>query len=239
MGVQDRATARFAALRRRALDDLSAGRLTPVPHPPPVGWCVSTVVRLVNDAPGVVAAVRHLQRRLDGTGSWAHYGPESLHVSLLGCTQREVARQEDQLDRLAAIRAAVAGAVAEAAPVAVSVERLGLVGPQAFVEVVPVDEQWAVLRGRVADALADVGESPMTHPDPEPIHLNVSRLAGAYDAAALRTLLTDRTASVDASVHLATIELVVTDFALTPGNTTVVARFRSAPADPRGQWCGL
>lgn len=230
MGIQDRATARFAALRRQALDDLSAGRPPAGPHPPPDGWCVSTVVRLVNDAPGVVAAVGHLQRRLDQTGSWAHYAPESLHVSLLGCTQREVACQVDQQDRLAAIRAAVAGVVVEAVPVTVTVGPLGLLGPQAFVEVVPADERWADLRRRVADALAGVGESPMTHPDPEPIHLNVSRLAGTYDTAALRTLLTDDTTAVAASVHLATIELVVTDFALTPATTTYVATFRSARA---------
>lgn len=230
MGIEDRATARFAVLRRQALDDLSVGRPLPGPHPPPDGWCVSTVVRLVNDAPDVVAAVGHLQRRLDDTGSWAHYAPESLHVSLLGCTQREAACQTDQLDRLVSIRAAVADAVAEAAPAAVTVGRLGLLGPQAFVDVVPVDDRWAQLRRRLANALSSVGELPMTHPDPEPIHLNVSRLAGTYDAAALQALLTDDTATADASVHLATIELVVTDFALTPGNTTVVATFRSAPA---------
>jgi hypothetical protein len=227
MGIEDRATARFAALRRQALDELSAGRLLPGPHPPPDGWCVSTVVRLVNDGPGVVAAVRHLQQRLDDTGSWAHYAPESLHVSLLGCTRREVACQAGQLDRLAAIRASVADVVAAEAPVTVALGRLGLLGAQAFVEVVPVDERWAALRRRLGDALTRLGESPMTHPDAEPIHLNISRLAGAYDTRALTALLADDR-STTRPIHLATIELVVTDFALTPANTTFVATFRSA-----------
>jgi hypothetical protein len=225
MSIGERATARFADLRRRALDDLASGRPAPGRHLPPDGWCVSTVARIVDVAPSTVPRLATLQRRLDAVGEWQHYGATSLHLSLLGCTQREPDAQLGQVERLAAIEHAVdtvlsETVLADTGPVTVMLGRLGLIGAQAFVEVVPADERWATLRRRVGAALVAIGEAPMTHPDPEPIHLNVARLHGDYDAIGLGALLRDATACIDVAVDLACIELVVTDFALTPGCTT-------------------
>ncbi len=186
---------------------------------------MSTVVRLVNDAPSSLGALRAVQDRLDRSGEWEHYPVPSMHVSLLGCTLREHDRQADQVDRLARIAGVVRARLSEVRAVSVTLGRLNLMGPQAFVDVVPTDGRWADARLDLADGLREIGETPMSHPDAEPIHLNISRLAGRYEATELVDALTDESVSVAATIELATVELVVTDFGLTPALTTFVETF--------------
>lgn len=225
-GVQERALRRFDALRANALRLLDEGAGVPgAGDAPASGWCLSSVARLVTLAPdggaaSALDAVADLQRQLDAVGAWRHYPPDALHVSLLGCTQREPERPDDPA-RWARVVDCVRAAWTT--PVTVRLGRLNLVGAQAFVEVVPLSREWADARVRLATALSAAGEDPMSHPDPEPLHLNVSRLQRLDDAARLRALLDDPRAGVEATVEVHTVEVVLTDFVLSPDATTVVA----------------
>lgn len=226
--VAARARERFAGLRAAALGRLGSGAGVPeAGTAPPPGWCISSVARLVTNAPpATVDAVTGLQRRLDRVGRWRHYPAQALHVSLLGCTRREPQPQTGQADRLDRVVDCVRQTLDGLDPAPVRLAGLNLVGAQAFVEVVPDGDAWARARQRLADALRAAGEQPMAHPDPEPMHLNVSRLLGLTDGSAttgLAALLADPSVGVHADVVLSVVEVVVTDFVLTPATTVTVA----------------
>ena len=188
--MRQRAIERFAALRAEA-------RVVPAPVAP--GWCVSTIARL----PELGDDVRAL--RLDGY----RYPDESLHISLMGCTQREAS--PPSRERAEAIARAVRP-VLTGPPVPIEVGRLNVLGAQAFLEVLTDSPRWAQLRVAVADAVEAIGEEPIRHADPEPMHLNVARVQS----------LPDLTQGVDRRLALTRIEVVITDFVVTPSTLTVV-----------------
>jgi 2'-5' RNA ligase superfamily protein len=212
-GIHGRAEQRFALLRRKARESVAAG----VPAAAaPAGWCISTVARLVKQDKPLTNRVQEIQSRLSSVGELHLYPAESLHVSLLGCTQREELRQPAQGKRMDEIAQAFARATVGAGPVRVTLGGLNLVGPQLFIEVLTEEPGWKSLRERLAAELIRIGENPMTHTDPEPMHLNIARILRLTNAAELRRLLSDGRPTVDAALELATLELVVTDFVLTP-----------------------
>lgn len=195
-----RADTRFAGLRAAALfrDGGSA------PADPPAGRCISTIARLVHNAPSVIPIVQRIQLRLPDT---VRYPRESLHLSLLGCTPREDDPDRDPA-RVAAIRAAFRALPVH--PTRVHLGALNAVGDQLFVEVRTRDRAWSDMRARLAELLLRLGEEPIVHPDLEPMHLNISRGDGPLVGA-----------TVDRWITLSVVELVTTDFTVTPGTLRV------------------
>jgi hypothetical protein len=173
-------------------------RVVPAP-----GWCVSTIARVPELADAVAAL------RLDGY----RYPAESLHISLMGCTQREAERPSlERARRIAdAARPVLTGPAAE-----VEVGRLNVLGAQAFLEVLTDSPRWAELRLAVADAAEAIGEQPIGYADAEPMHLSVARV----------DTLPDLDQRVDRRITLDRIEVVITDFVVTPETLTVVDLIR-------------
>jgi hypothetical protein len=213
--IRDRAERRFELLRRQAD---SAGPTQETPS----GWCISTIARLVHNGEPLIAAVLAIQSRLLPVGELYRYPRESLHISLLGCTQREPVRPADHSPRMDGIAQALDRAGADACPVSVELGRLNLVGTQFFIEVLTDEPTWRSLRERLARELTSIGESPMAYTDFEPMHLNIARILGRPDPEEVRRLLTRDRPAVNAALELATVELVVTDFVVTPATLTVV-----------------
>jgi hypothetical protein len=215
-----RAAARFAELRRlaRAATTFDAAQVAP-----PGGWCISAVARIGQNAPALLPRLAEVQRALAPVADLYVYGPESLHVSLLGCTQREAAPPTGQPSRIAEIREVLAHVTAEAHPVSVRLGGVNLIGPQLFVEVLPDDLEWSRLRRELASALARIGEDPLAYPDPEPMHLNVARLRTAPDPDRLRQALLG--CDLGQAVLLHRLELVLTDFVLSPATLEILGAF--------------
>jgi hypothetical protein len=176
---------------------------------------VSAIARLVaNDETAAKAAVQAQRRLAEVVPLGYAYPAESLHVTMLGCTQRE-SSPDFAPHRLTGIREAVRAVVGSAAPVAVRLGRVNLGGGQFFVEMTTDDPVWSQLRGALADEVRSRGESPIVFPDNEPMHVNLAR--------ADRTLPPERVAAalaaageVDRRLELAVVEVVVTDFLVTP-----------------------
>jgi hypothetical protein len=213
--IRARAAQRFASLRSRDGADLEGGDW-------PTGWCVSTIARIVSNDRHLVGPLQELQGRLADVGEAFLYPEDSLHVSLLGCTQREDAPQTGQPDRLARIVDACRRVTKDAGPVALDLGAVNRIGGQFFVEVYTDESTWGDLRRRLALELAALGESPLTHPDPEPMHLNLARLQGTPDRGRVEGFMALDGNRIDASLTVTTIEVVVTDFVVTPETTTVV-----------------
>lgn len=217
-GIGERAARRFDGLRAAVLEaGVPADALTALP----AGYCVSAIARLaVNDATAVGAVVE-AQRRLAGVVPLGYaYPAESLHVTLMGCTQREPSPDVDPA-RLAGIGEAVRVVTGPVAPVVVRLGRVNLGGGQFFVEMTTDDPAWSQMRTRLAEELRGRGGSPIVHPDNEPMHLNLARADGALSPEAVAAAL-DAAGEVDRELELAVVEVVVTDFLVTPAALRVV-----------------
>jgi hypothetical protein len=207
-GLRARAEARFAGLRRQA----GAG---PAPAAPD-GVCVSTIARLIVNDRAAGHAVLDMQKRLAARlPDLFRYPEESLHVTLLGLTPRR-ARADWSPAELAALVAAARAACAPMRPVEAHLGRLDLVGGQGFVELLTDDPAWSATRRRLAELARAAGGDPITYADPEPMHVNVARVTAAADGAAVAEVLGDPDLTVDHDLSLRTVEVVVTDFAVTP-----------------------
>jgi len=227
--IRERAERRFERLRRQAAGSVDADESAPAPS----GWCIATVARLVRNE-GPIAAIQAIQSRLSSVGELYPYPPESLHLSLLGCTQREPERPAASGRRIDDIARAVDRVTENVGPVRVELAALNLVGSQFFVEVLTDDRAWRSLRERLASELTGIGENPLTYPDPEPMHVNIARVLRLDAPSERRRLLVQDRPAVDVTLDLATIELVITDFVLSPATTTVV-HTRHLGRSPRGE----
>ncbi|CAL9539428.1 hypothetical protein SUDANB95_04166 [Actinosynnema sp. ALI-1.44] len=221
-GVRRRAELRFDDLRSEAIahaDGITAGEARPA------GWCLSTIARVIRNAPTLVEPVQRLQAGLADVGPLYLYPAESLHVSLLGCTQREPEPIAVDGDRAARVRDAVAEVLDGQPVVEVELGRLNLIGDQFFVEVLPSSSRWADTRKRLAAAVSAIGEQPIAYADAEPMHLNVARIVGPPATSAVREVLGDPSRVIGAAVALRAVELVSTDFVVAPESLVVIDEF--------------
>jgi hypothetical protein len=67
-----------------------------------------------------------------------------------------------------------------------------------------------------------IGETPITHADAEPMHLNIARILDRPNVKEIERLLSDDGLAVGAPLEFAKIEVVVTDFVVTPETLSVV-----------------
>lgn len=213
MTIADRARRRFDSLRSRALASVE---FDPDSTAPPSGWCVSAIARLRANAPGAIPKVESIQQALAPVAELYLYPPDSLHVSLLGCTQREEEPQTSTPTRVRGIHQVVGPVVSKYSPVTMKLGRVNLLGTQFFIEVVTGQEDWSRIRVELETNLKEIGEHPIAYADTEPIHLNVARMLSAPDASVLRKILSAADLNVDEDVLIDTVELVLTDFVVSP-----------------------
>ena len=215
--IAERAHDRFGRLRADARRAVASGALAAQlagGDEVPAGWCVSTIARVVVNDPDAVPALARAQDAVADAGECTRYAAGSLHVSLLGCTPREPSPAFAP-ERVAAIVGAVAAVVAGRPPTPVELGAVNLLGNQWFVEVVPQDDSWSDLRRALVAPLEALGERPIAYPDTEPMHLNIARqLTLASPAAAERLLAAPP--GPPRPLALTTIEVVTTDFTVTP-----------------------
>lgn len=219
MEIADRARRRFDSLRHKALSGFD---ITQLSTDPPAGWCVSTIGRLRTNSPGIISKVAELQDKLRTIAGLYMYPPASLHLSLLGCTQRENIKQTTTLVRVNRIGRTVAPIIRAHKPVRMHLGRLNLLGTQFFIEVTAENGEWSQLRDELAASLERIGECPISYADTEPIHLNVARILASPDEHLLKSALTDPDFSINEVVVIDKVELVLTDFTVSPDQLEVL-----------------
>lgn len=223
--IAARAAARFDGVRAASLERVADGRLVAeiaAGHfDVPGGWCLSTIARLTTNAPELLEPVRSLQMQLMAASECYRYPLESLHISLLGLTPRT---ERERLDRVRQSRAIeiTRATLADLEPCTMQITGLNLLGNQWFLEIVPSDERWANARQRLGKAALAAGESPMIHPDAEPIHLNIARITGAVVADRIGEFLTEP--GFTATWAVSAVELFLTDFVVDPAVAVAIDR---------------
>lgn len=219
-GIKERAESRFVGLRNAALRFREIGGL----GDPPDGLCLSAIARLVESSAEAVKRVDDLQQRAAEIGGDQFlYPAESLHISILGCTQREAVAPSSDPARLSRVRDAVRVVVQSVEPVEVQLGRPNLIGSQLFVEATTTSSTWSDVRNRLRQELEAIGESPIAFADTEPMHLNVVRFGSQPNIGALHTFLTEEP-GLQFTVMIFLAELVLTDFVVSPAVLRVLDR---------------
>lgn len=194
----------------------------------PVDYCLTTIARIKEqkDSPidQLETAVGHLR---EAAGQQFFYPRESLHVSLLGCTQRAASRHAFGADQIDRIDEAVAATLRGHSPARIALRGLNVAGPQVFVQCFPFDDTWAQLRGDIEEALLLIGEKPIAYANKLPIHLNIMRVMDGDKKSLSRTLhcveeLRDKDFGV---VELSCIEFLMTDFVVSSSNSQVLKQY--------------
>ncbi len=228
-GVRERARQRFAVIRAESSARNSSGQLSADvgagAFKVPEGLCISAVARLAVNAPDLMAQVSSIQEAVARSGDCYLYLPESLHISLLGLTQRELGPfPERRRDRVRSVFRAV---VAQSPRSEMHLSGLNLLGNQWFIQVEPTSRAWANTREALAIAVREFGEEPLSFRDPEPVHLNIARLVGTPDSAVVARLLEGD--PFDIEMPITRVELVLTDFVLDPENVVVLDELTLVP----------
>jgi hypothetical protein len=188
----------------------------------PTGWCISTIGRLQINSPGAIPQVEELQCKLRTIAELYTYPPASLHLSLLGCTQREEDKQTADRVRVNRIGRTVESVIRAHRPVRMQLGRLNLLGARFFIEVIPDSDEWSRMRDELSVDLKKIGERPVSYADTDPIHLSVARILTTPDKYLLESALTDPHLTVDETVIVDKIELVLTDFVVSPEHLEVL-----------------
>lgn len=182
----------------------------------PIDYCISTIARLIRQPHGgkIVSGIRStLSNLFETAGAQFIYPDESLHVSLLGCTQREKTSAFDR-DHINRIRDICIQEIKKAEPAEVILKGIGIVGNQIFIQGIPVNRNWEELRTSLDQRLVNIGENPISYEDKSPVHINIIRIidAAPHLLVSLHKVISQLRDVELGTIKLTTIEFVITDF---------------------------
>lgn len=188
----------------------------------PVDFCISTIARLIQQPRGaeIVCGIRNaLSNLFDTADTQFIYPDESLHVSLLGCTQRENTNVFDR-DQIHRIKHICIQEIEKKEPAEISLKGIGIVGNQIFIQGFPQNRNWEELRASLGERLVNAGESPILYADKSPVHMNIIRIVDAAPnrLSSLYKVISQLRDVELGTIKLQTVEFVITDFCVTKKN---------------------
>lgn len=224
---KDQAIKRFEKLWEIEGDKLRRGDIIPSEMKNgviyPVDYCISTIARLLNQPFGdhLVCRIRGtLSALLKAADMQYVYPDESLHVSLLGCTQRVETINQFDREHINKIKEICQQEIEKAEPAEMILRGIGIAGNQIFIQGIPVNRNWEELRTSMTDRLVQSGENPIAYEDKSPVHINIIRIINA-DRDLLTSLHKEILKLRDVelgSIKLTCIQYVITDFCVSQKN---------------------
>jgi hypothetical protein len=195
-----------------------------------LGRCISIVARIaltnVSQAAQLLAASQEVAG--EHCENLYVYPLDSLHISLIGCTQRrsgwdlERARKDSQR-----IASTVRPVVGNFLPQSMEIGPVSVCGSSIFAEVYPESEDWSAMRRIIGVQLAEQGFDPIVYKDTRPVHLNLARLLpNAKPAAFLSRIESSREKWSPLKLEIDQVECILTDFVLTPTEVEVFSKFK-------------
>ena len=197
----------------------------------PVNYCVSTIARLKKQAGGdkVISAMQNkLADHLKQFNSQFIYPEPSMHISLVGCTQREDSLQTFNDGQIRNIINVCTDMLSGEKAVDIQFIGIGLIGNQVFLQGVSFSKGWELMREKLADKLTEAGESPITYSNQSPIHMNFLRIIdiSTEQQKLIFGLIKQNRTTDFGKVRFDSIDLVTTDFVLSDGNVDLIKEFK-------------
>jgi hypothetical protein len=194
----------------------------------PVDYCLSTIAPLYTQAQNPIETIETIKNELYlAAGDQFFYSRPSIHISLLACSQRAASPEMFPAERIQRVGDICAEAITGTRRVAMQLRGVNLIGNQVFIQAFPHTYHWAALRQKLEEALLAVGETPITHPDKAPVHVNLMRLTATSQeklTALLHTIERLRQIEIG-GVVISEIELVLTDFVVSASYTKLLRKF--------------
>lgn len=223
---KDQAEKRFYRLWETEGKKLLSGQIVPSTMKDgeiyPIDYCLSTIARLINQPHGdeIICGIRSALSNLFETADTQFiYPDESLHVSLLGCTQREKTNVFDG-EHINKIKDICIQKIRGKEPAEINLKGVGIVGNQIFIQGIPLNRNWEELRASMDISLVESGESPISYEDKSPIHINIMRIVDSSPdlLASLHRIISQLRDVELGTVKLTAIEFVITDFCVSKNN---------------------
>jgi hypothetical protein len=195
----------------------------------PVDYCLSTIAPLYSQAQNPIEMIEIIKNELylAAGGDQFFYPRPSIHISLLACTQRAASPELFPAERIQRVGDICAKTIAGTGRVAMQLRGVNLIGNQVFIQAFPHTCQWPKLRQKLEEALLAAGETPVSHSDKAPVHVNLMRLTATSRqklTALLHTIERLRQAEIG-HVTISEIELVLTDFVVSADHTKLLRKF--------------
>lgn len=189
----------------------------------PIDYCVSTIGRVISQDGGrqVAHKVNNLLAVLENNSPAQFvYPPDSMHISMIGCTPRKESMNAFPPEQITKIRQICEESLSSVHPAEISFTGLGITGNQVFLQGYPHDRNWESARKVIDTNLSVKGEQPISYPDKFPIHLNIARITDASDQqiAGIRNFIEQNRTIEIGTLLFDHIELVITDFVLSKNN---------------------
>ncbi len=225
----------FSALWSRESAKLINGAIAPAEMKDgatvPINYCISTIGRTISQVDGVqISQNTHklLTPLLEQTTNQFIYPIDSMHVSMIGCTPRKDSMDMFPPTQIAKIKQICGEALSKVNPAKITFRGVGLIGNQIFLQGYPHDRNWESARSIVESNLLDEGEEPISYPDKFPIHMNIARITdvSGLNLDRIRDFIEQNRMTEIGTLSFTDIELVVTDFVLSPGNFKSIHTFK-------------
>ncbi len=222
----------YESLWKESVSNWSSGEIPSVKmrygRPTTPDYCITTVAQLIRQSNAPVTRLLELIERLKNLAGKQFYYPEpSLHITLLGCTQREPTREPFTKERIEAIRGACERVLFGRDKVEIRFRGVGIAGPQVFIQGFPNSRTWADLRNELMIAMRGIGENPIAYENKLPVHLNIARITSPAPRNVHR-LLKEITALrfwEMGVVEINVVDLLITDFVLSKKGTSLLNTF--------------
>lgn len=197
--------------------------------PLPTNFCLSTVGRIKAQK---ISPMQPLQSILSVLQA-AHpkqflYPISTLHVTLLGCTNRSSTQEEFTDIRRDKIGDVCETVIQRSPLIRMTLKGIGVIGNQIFIQVFPQTDNWALLRMGLAKQLRLAGETPLEYPDTHPIHLNILRVTdnSPSELDSLLKFVEQNRERQLGELIVDNVDYLCTDFVLSEKNTTLLRRFQ-------------
>ncbi len=195
----------------------------------PVDYCLSTIAPIYTQTQNPIEAIEAIKHELNlaaGNNQFLYSRP-SIHISLLACTQRASSPTAFPTERIERVLDICTKTITGTRQITMSLRGINLIGNQVFIQAFPQTRQWAELRQKLEMALIEAGETPISHPDKTPVHVNLIRITDTSPEKLMGLLHTiERLRHTDiGQVSISAIELVLTDFVVSAHHTTHLGKF--------------
>lgn len=187
----------------------------------PVDYCLTTISIIYKQNENILPKINELLFKLTEVApNQFRYPLNSLHITMLGCTQRQQDKLFFSKERVNKIQDICNSVLSGSGPVLFDVKGVGILGNQIYLQVYPRNNKWKEKREVLEAKLLESNETPICFANKVPIHINIMRITDP-DKNQIVPLLKEICALHNkyiGSFEVINIDFLITDFVLSERN---------------------
>jgi hypothetical protein len=192
-------------------------------------YVLTTVMVTSSQLRHPIDAIENIQKLLATEDPDHYYYPSpTLHITLMGCTQRFSERsifRSDWVKKIDTICAQVL--TRNLGRIQLELKGVNLIESSVFIQVFPSDHKIEEIRHDLAQLLLDAGETPIIFSEPNHLHMNIAKLTHTHiDRINSFINLLSRLRSKNIGIlEVNNVDLIIADRLMSQEETTFVNRY--------------